>query len=54
MSTGDRMCFNVTIVDDDEIESNEYFPFTFDAINDSLAYSYFRDRTRIVVIDNEG
>ena len=54
MSTGDRMCFNVTIVDDDEIESYESFFFTFDVINDSLAYSYFHDETRIVVIDNEG
>ena len=53
MSTGDRMCFNVTIVDDDEIESYEYFYFTFNAINDSLAY-YFYDETRIVVMDNEG
>ena len=54
MENGDRMCFSVTIVDDNEIEWDEGFSFHFDAINSSLRYSYFIDRTRITVTDNEG
>ena len=54
MENGDRMCFSVTIVDDNEIEWNEDFYFRFDAINSSLTYSYFNDHTRIIVTDNEG
>ena len=54
MENGDRMCFSVTIVDDNEIESMEYFYFRFDAINSSLTYSYFFDETYIAVTDNEG
>ena len=44
MANGDRMCFSVTVADDNEI----------DAINSSLTYSYFIDRTRIIVRDNDG
>ena len=54
MANGDRMCFSVTIVDDNEIERNEYFDFYFDAINSSLTYSYFMHRTSISVTDNDG
>ena len=54
MENGDRMCFSVTIVDDNEIERNENFYFFFDAINSSLTSSYFYDYTQIIVADNEG
>ena len=54
MENGDRMYFSVTIVDDNEIEWMEYFDFSFDAINRSLRYSYFIDRTLIIVRDNDG
>ena len=54
LATGDRRCFNVTIVDDDVIEHNEYISFEFDAVNTSLPYYYFYDYTRIIVRDNEG
>ena len=54
MANGDRMCFSVTVADDNEIERMEYFDFSFDAINSSLTYSYFIDRTRIIVRDNDG
>ena len=54
MENGDRMCFSVAIVDDNEIEYSESFYFRFDAINSSLTYSYFFDETYITVTDNEG
>ena len=54
LATGDRRCFNVTIVDDDEIEYNEGFGFWFEPVNTSLPYYYFYDYTQIIVRDNEG
>ena len=51
MSTGERLCFNVTIVDDNEIESDEHYYFTFKAPNHSLL---FYDYTQIIIRDNEG
>ena len=54
MATGDRRCFNVTIVDDDMIKYDGVFEFEVDAVNTSLPYYYFRDNTRIIVRDNEG
>ena len=54
MENGDRMCFSVTIVDDNEIEYKEGLYFSFYAINSSLTYSYFFDETRITVTDNDG
>ena len=48
------MCFNVTIVDDEEIEYDESFGFSFDALNQSLQYEHFYDYTRIRIRDNEG
>ena len=54
LATGERRCFNVTIVDDDEIEYNEYFGIWVEAVNTSLTCYYFNDYTRIIVRDNEG
>ena len=51
MDNGDRKCFSVTIVDDNEIEYNEGFYFYF---NSSLRYTYFFDETYTTVTDNEG
>ena len=51
LATGDRRCFNATIVDDDVIEYDEGFGFEVDAIN---TYYYFYDYTQIYVRDNEG
>ena len=51
MSTGERLCFNVTIVDDNEIESDEIYYFTFKAPNHSLL---FFDYIQIIIRDNEG
>ena len=44
-------CFNVTIVDDNEIESDEIYYFTFKAPNHSLL---FFDYIQIIIRDNEG
>ena len=54
MAVGERLCFNVTIVDDDEIEYDEYHGFSFEALNDSLPFHHFYDYTRIIIRDNEG
>ena len=50
MSTGERLCFNVTTVDDNKIESDEHYYFTFKAPNHSLL---FYDYTQIIIRDNE-
>ena len=44
----------MTIVDDAEIEYQESFGFSFDALNDSLTYYHFYDYTRIFIRDNDG
>ena len=55
MATGDRKCFNVTIVDDGELEwPSESFYFTVDALNTSLRNNHFFDQLWIFVYDNEG
>ena len=54
LATGDKRCFNVTIVDDDVIEYDEYFGFEVYAVNTSVAYYYFYDNTQIIVRDTEG
>ena len=55
LATGDRRCFNVTIVDDDVIEYDGGRVFEVDAVNtSSLPYYYFYDYTQIYVRDNEG
>ena len=55
MATGDRKCFNVTIIDDGELEQTyESFYFTVDALNTSLRNNHFFDQFRIYVYDNEG
>ena len=52
MENGDRMCFSVTIVDDNEIEWDEDFYFHCNA-NDSSRFAFY-DYTQIIVTDNEG
>lgn len=54
LAIGDRMCFNVTIVDDEEIEYDQSFGFSFYALNQSLQYQHFYDYTRIRIRDNDG
>ena len=51
LASGEKICFNVTIVDDDEIEYVESYFFELD---DSLFYYHFYDYTQIVIRDNEG
>ena len=55
MSRGDRLCFDITIVDDVEIEYNEGFSFHVGLSNgtrDSLDYYY--QFTSVTVNDNDG
>ena len=53
LSVGTRICFDVIIIDDTEIESNENY--RFDIIIQNGTYSeYFYDRTYIRIIDNDG
>ena len=55
MATGDRKCFNLTIVDDDQLEPTTVsYYFAFDALNDSIRNNHFFDRTYIYIQDNEG
>ena len=51
MTTGDRKCFNVTVVDDDELDRNENVYFRLRGVNTSIS---FYDSTQITVRDNEG
>ena len=50
LATGERLCFNVTIVDDNLIEYDETYRFYFSAANDS---TQFYDGTRIRISGNE-
>ena len=54
MKSGQRKCFNVTAIDDDEIEYRESFYFTLGTLNNSLSDFQFNDSLRITVIDNDG
>ena len=54
LATGDRRCFNVTIVDDDDIEYDKSFVFGVKAVNTSLTRYYFSAFIWIYVRDNEG
>ena len=54
LATGDRRCFNATIVDDGDIEDTESFVFGIKAINTSLSHYYSLDFISIYVRDNEG
>ena len=47
---GGRVCFNVTIIDDDRNEHNEYFFFGLYHHNDTITLI---DETIIYVRDNE-
>jgi hypothetical protein len=52
-----RICFEVTVIDDEEIESDEYYSFNVYPIDNSILDSFddyhFRDRTHIRIRDNE-
>ena len=50
LSVGTRICFDVMIIDDTEIESNEYYGFDVMLQNGTYIYDY----TDIIIIDNDG
>ena len=53
LSVGTRICFDVIIIDNTEIEGNEYHGF--EVILQNGTYSeYFYDYTGIIIIDNDG
>ena len=53
LSVGTRICFDVMIIDDTEIEYNENYGF--EVILQNRTYSeYFYDYTYIHIIDNDG
>ena len=54
LATSQRKCFNMTIIDDDEIEDRESFHFTLETLNNSLPDFQLNDYLRITVIDNDG
>ena len=55
MVTGDRKCFNLTIVDDDQLEPpTESFYFAFDALNNSIRNNHFFGPIYIYIQDDEG
>ena len=55
MSRGDRLCFDVTIVDDVEIEYNEGFSFHVRLSNGTRGYQeYYYQYTSVTVNDNDG
>ena len=54
MSQGDRVCHDVTIVDDNNIEYPESFRFNVRLSNGSYISDYYQKNTYITVIDNDG
>ena len=55
MATGDKKCFNLTIVDDDQLEpTTESYYFAFDALNSSIRNNLFFGPINIYIRDNEG
>lgn len=55
MSRGDRLCFDVAIVDDVEIESYEWFSFNVRLSNGSCGpLNFFCRSTHVNVMDNDG
>ena len=53
LSVGTRICFDVIIIDDTEIEGNEYYGFEI-MIQNGTYSEYFYDYTDILIIDNDG
>ena len=54
MSRGDRICLDVVIVDDNNIEYTESFFFHVMLRNGSYISNYYQKYTDITVIDNDG
>ena len=54
MSRGDRVCLDVVIVDDNNIEYTERFNFYVRLSNGSYISDYYNKYTYITVIDNDG
>ena len=52
LSAGDRVCYDVIVNDDDENEYDETAYF-FLYLQSGNKLSYFTDRTRIIIHDNE-
>ena len=53
LSVGTRICFDVLIIDDTEIERNGYHDFEVMLQNGTYS-EYFGDYTTIIIIDNDG
>ena len=54
MSQGDRVCVDVVIVDDNNIEYTETFHFNMGLSNGSYISDYYQKKTFIKIIDNDG
>ena len=57
LTTGEKICFNITIVDDDEVEEREAFNFYLDATDRYMPaeiFMLFHDYIWIYVLDNDG
>ena len=54
MSRGDRVCLDVVIVDNNNIENTESFYFDVRLSNGSYISDYYQKNTYITVIDNDG
>lgn len=53
MTRGDKLCFNVTIVDNDEFEFNQRFSF-YVSLSSGTSHEYYSHSTTLTVVDNEG
>ena len=53
LSIGNRICFDVMIIDDDVIEYMKYNDFSLHLKNGTY-HAHFNDYTHIIVTDNEG
>ena len=53
MSNGDRMCFDLVIVDDTEVEDKEEHSFSVKLSNGSYLQYYYQSTT-ITINDNDG
>ena len=53
ISNGNRICFDVIIIDDDVIEYMKYYYFYL-RLQNGTYHNHFRDDTHIIVTDNEG
>ena len=53
LSFGDRICFDVIVVDDNEIEDQESYSFYVRPQSGSNT-AQLHDYTHIIIVDNEG